>query len=147
MPWNISELWSRVELSLTAGQTILITTSNLQQATGYLENNTSPLVIIKTEQPQSTQNCSIASILIKKGTWVLDFYSTPFESKNGNSEFQILSICPFVCLSVCLSVRPSVRPSSFLIIFLIHTLSSRSLPHSTLVTQPLPVPNSFLIKN
>ena len=65
-------------------------------------------MITKTEQPQSTQNCSIASILIKKGTWVLDFYSTPFESRNGNSEFQILSICPFVCLSVCPSVRPSV---------------------------------------
>ena len=38
------------------------------------------------------------------------------------------------CLSVCLSVCPS----SLLIVFLIQTLSSRNLPQSTLVTQPLP---------
>ena len=53
---------------------------------------------------------------------LIDFFSTGVESTNGNS----------ACLSVCLSVCPSS-----LLIFLIHTLSSRNLPQSTLVTQPL----------
>ena len=66
------------------------------------------------------------------------------------------SLVPNVCRKYCkflldplhrlslqveiLSVRlsDSVCPSSLLILFLIQTLSSRNLPQSTLVTQPLP---------
>ena len=50
-----------------------------------------------------------------------NFYSTPYRRRVYKWKF-----CLFVC------------PSSLLILFLIQTLSSRNLPQSTLVTQPLP---------
>ena len=52
------------------------------------------------------------------------FYSTPFWGRVYKWKF-----CLSICLSVCLS--------SLLILFL-QTLSSRNIPQSTLITQPLP---------
>ena len=55
----------------------------------------------------------------------LPFYSTLYKGRVYKWKF-----CPYVCFSV--------RPSSLLILFLNQTLSSRNIPLSTLVTQPVP---------